>query len=67
MELFFADFLRFSIDDVELGRVTSGKGGFWEFSGFNRHPNIENPWRYGSRMAPFDEKVPTYYGCVIII
>lgn len=50
------DFLRFSIDDVELGRVTPGNGGFWQYGGFNSNPNIENPWRYGSKMAPFDQK-----------
>lgn len=49
--------MRFSIDDMELGRVTPGNGGFWEYGGFNSNPNIENPWRFGSRMAPFDEKV----------
>ncbi|KAL4720820.1 hypothetical protein ACJJTC_004584 [Scirpophaga incertulas] len=50
------DYIKFSIDDVELGRVQPGNGGFWEHGGFNRHPGIENPWRYGSKMAPFDEK-----------
>nr|QFS20852.1 beta-1,3-glucanase [Antheraea pernyi] len=50
------DFLRFSIDDVELGRVTPGNGGFWEHGGFNRFPNLLNPWRYGTKMAPFDQK-----------
>ncbi|GBP73603.1 Beta-1,3-glucan-binding protein [Eumeta japonica] len=50
------DFIRFSIDDVELGRVTPGAGGFWQHGGFNSNPNILNPWRFGSKMAPFDEK-----------
>ncbi|CAH2992139.1 unnamed protein product [Chilo suppressalis] len=49
------NFIRFAIDNVELGRVTPPNGGFWEFGGFNRH-NVENPWRFGSRMAPFDQK-----------
>lgn len=51
--------MRFSIDDLELGRVTPPNGGFWEFGGFNQHPNVENPWRFGSKMAPFDEQVQT--------
>ncbi|KAJ8732109.1 hypothetical protein PYW08_014839 [Mythimna loreyi] len=50
------DYLRISIDDLEVGRVTPGNGGFWQFGGFNSNPNIENPWRFGSKMAPFDEK-----------
>ncbi|XP_063379340.1 beta-1,3-glucan-binding protein-like [Cydia fagiglandana] len=50
------DFLRFSIDDVELGRVTPGNGGFWEYGGFGQGRDISNPWRYGSKMAPFDQK-----------
>lgn len=48
--------MRFSIDDVELGFIDPGSGGFWEFGGFN-DAGVENPWRYGSKMAPFDEKV----------
>ncbi|CAG4937642.1 unnamed protein product [Colias eurytheme] len=50
------EYIRFSIDDVELGRATPGNGGFWEYGGFNRNQNILNPWRYGSKMAPFDQK-----------
>ncbi|KAL0840437.1 hypothetical protein ABMA28_015691 [Loxostege sticticalis] len=50
------DFIRFSIDDEEVGRAVPGSGGFWEFGGFNTNPNIENPWRFGSKMAPFDQK-----------
>lgn len=53
------DYLKFSIDDVETGRIAPGAGGFWElgvssgaFSG-----DIENPWRFASKMAPFDEEV----------
>lgn len=51
------DFIAFSIDDVQLGRITPGNGGFWQHGGFNSNPNILNPWRYGTKMAPFDEKV----------
>jgi hypothetical protein len=42
---------------MPLGRITPGSGGFWEQGGFNRFPNTLNPWRYGSKMAPFDQKV----------
>ncbi|CAH2236983.1 jg9475 [Pararge aegeria aegeria] len=50
------DFLRFSIDNVELGRITPpNNGGLWQFGGFSRS-NYLNPWRFGSKMAPFDEK-----------
>ncbi|CAG9560383.1 unnamed protein product [Danaus chrysippus] len=50
------DFIKFSIDDVELGRVAPGNKGFWEYGGFSKNPNVLNPWRYGSKMAPFDQK-----------
>lgn len=53
----FSDFISFKIDDVELGRVAPPAGGFWSHGGFNSNPNILNPWRYGSKMAPFDQKV----------
>lgn len=56
----FSEFIRFSIDDVELGRIAPGAGGFWEHGGFGNGRNIENPWRYASRMAPFDQKVTNY-------
>ncbi|XP_039748532.1 beta-1,3-glucan-binding protein-like isoform X3 [Pararge aegeria] len=50
------DYIKFCIDDVELGKVDPGKGGFWNYGGFDSNRNILNPWRYGSKMAPFDQK-----------
>ncbi|XP_045764638.1 beta-1,3-glucan-binding protein-like isoform X1 [Maniola jurtina] len=50
------DYIKFSIDNVELGKVDPGKGGFWKYGDFDSNRNIENPWRYGSKMAPFDQK-----------
>lgn len=52
------DFLRFSVDGVEVGTV-QGEG-FWQLGNFNnRAPGLENPWRYGSKIAPFDQEVGT--------
>lgn len=50
--------MRFSIDDVEIGTVEpDDNGGFWEYGGFDNVSNTDDPWQYGSKMAPFDEKV----------
>jgi hypothetical protein len=48
-----SDFIRFGIDDVELGRVTPPAGGFYEFGNFASE-GIANPWTSGGKMAPFD-------------
>lgn len=49
--------ITFSIDDVETGTVAVGEG-FWNRGTFNTSaPGIENPWRSGSPIAPFDQEV----------
>lgn len=54
----FADFISFGVDDVEIGRIDPGPGGFWEYGGFEAAaPGIDNPWRGGTKMAPFDQQV----------
>lgn len=46
----------FKIDDVITQRVDVGDG-FWERGGFGtKFPNIDNPWKSGSPMAPFDQE-----------
>ncbi|XP_077292734.1 beta-1,3-glucan-binding protein-like isoform X2 [Arctopsyche grandis] len=52
------DYLKFSIDGEEIGKVTPPKsGGFWKLGNFETiAPNVENPWRFGTKMAPFDEE-----------
>ncbi|XP_041976668.1 beta-1,3-glucan-binding protein-like [Aricia agestis] len=54
--LWTPDTLTFSIDDVVLGNATPGSNGFWDYGEFQNYPNISNPWRYGSKMAPFDQQ-----------
>ncbi|XP_023948455.2 beta-1,3-glucan-binding protein-like [Bicyclus anynana] len=49
------DFMRFSIDNTELGRITPTNAGLWQFGGFNTSP-FQNPWRFGTKMAPFDQQ-----------
>ncbi|XP_050682164.1 beta-1,3-glucan-binding protein-like isoform X1 [Leptidea sinapis] len=48
------DFLKFCIDNEEIGKAVPGTGGFWEYGKFNN--NDLNPWKYGTKMAPFDQK-----------
>ncbi|KAJ4427900.1 hypothetical protein ANN_23908, partial [Periplaneta americana] len=49
--------IKFSIDDEELGTVTPPEGGFWDVGQFNsRVGATDNPWRYGTKMAPFDKE-----------
>ncbi|KAF4525487.1 hypothetical protein B566_EDAN002345 [Ephemera danica] len=51
------DYLLFKIDNVETGRITPPAGGFYEFGNFAQQaPGSENPWRYGTKMAPFDQE-----------
>lgn len=50
------DFIKFSVDDEETGKVTPPNGGFWELGRFGEE-GIENPWRGStSKMAPFDDE-----------
>ena len=55
IEIFCLDYLKFSLDNVELGTMTPTAGGFWELGGFPA--DVQNPWRYATKMAPFDEEV----------
>ncbi len=51
------DRITFKVDDVETGTV-SANSGFWNRGGFaNNAPGVQNPWRYGEIMAPFDQEV----------
>ncbi|PVD32830.1 hypothetical protein C0Q70_08277 [Pomacea canaliculata] len=47
---------KFYVDDEEILRVDPGPDGFWKFSGLDE-TTYDNPWREGSRMAPFDQEV----------
>lgn len=60
MKLYFkiTDYLRFSVDGGEIGTITPPAGGFWEFGDFgSQTPWAENPWRFATKMAPFDQEV----------
>lgn len=48
------NYIKFSLDNVELGTITPPATGFWDLGGFPA--DIQNPWRFGSKMAPFDEE-----------
>lgn len=43
-----------SINGENLATIDGGDG-FWKRAGFDKL-NMENPWRYGSKMAPFDQE-----------
>ncbi|XP_055607015.1 beta-1,3-glucan-binding protein-like [Uranotaenia lowii] len=48
------DYLRFSIDNEQLLFID---GNFWERGNFEeRAPGVENPWKSGGKMAPFDQE-----------
>lgn len=50
------DHITFSINDIETGTVNVGTG-FWARGNYNiTSPGMDNPWRYGSIMAPFDQE-----------
>lgn len=50
------DNMTFSINDKIIGQVIPSEGGFWEFGQFNTQVgNVDNSWKYGSKMAPFDQ------------
>nr|CAD7439893.1 unnamed protein product [Timema bartmani] len=52
-----SDYLKFSLDNEELGTVTPNDQGFWGLGGFSAiNPTAENPWRFGTKMAPFDQE-----------
>ena len=51
----FVDFMKFSIDNSPLAIITPHAGGLWHFGNFSTH--MENPWRNGAKMAPFDQEV----------
>ncbi|KAG8229243.1 hypothetical protein J437_LFUL007929, partial [Ladona fulva] len=56
------EYMKFSVDDKEVGRVAPKvkSGGLWHFANFpERVPGVENPWRFGTKLAPFDQE-PSY-------
>ncbi|PSN52721.1 Beta-1 [Blattella germanica] len=54
------DHLQFSIDNEVIGTVAPPAGGFWELGQFNSQVGqVDNPWQYGNKMAPFDQPAST--------
>ncbi|XP_018018860.2 beta-1,3-glucan-binding protein-like [Hyalella azteca] len=49
------DDITFYLDDAEILKVDPGTN-FWDFGGL-ASSGYENPWRYGTKMAPFDKEV----------
>uniref|UniRef100_A0A7G3ACI8 Putative beta-13-glucan-binding protein-like isoform x4 n=1 Tax=Lutzomyia longipalpis TaxID=7200 RepID=A0A7G3ACI8_LUTLO len=48
--------IRFYVDGQQIGMVNASTG-FWAKGDFARKaPGTDNPWRYGSTMAPFDQE-----------
>lgn len=45
------NYIAFSVDNQEIGRITPPAGGFYQLGGLSGH----NPWASGSKMAPFDQ------------
>ncbi|XP_045463336.1 beta-1,3-glucan-binding protein-like [Harmonia axyridis] len=49
------DNITFKIDNQTIGTASPPEGGFWEMGDFS-NTNMVNPWRGGSKMAPFDQE-----------
>ncbi|XP_059491029.1 uncharacterized protein LOC132205777 [Neocloeon triangulifer] len=49
------NYIKFSVDNVEIGRTTPPAGGFYQMGGFSNN-GIANPWASGTKMAPFDQE-----------
>ena len=60
---YFLDYIKISVDNVPLTTFNSPNGSFWDFGAFPS--SQENPWRYGSKMAPFDQEVSSAIICWI--
>lgn len=49
--------ITFKVDDVETGTIWADSG-FWNRANFGANaPGVQNPWRHGEIMAPFDQEV----------
>ncbi|ESO82445.1 hypothetical protein LOTGIDRAFT_170077, partial [Lottia gigantea] len=49
------DYIKCFVDDEMTLNVEPDEGGFWKFGEFEKN-NMVNPWRYASKMAPFDQE-----------
>ncbi|XP_056629844.1 uncharacterized protein LOC130440605 [Diorhabda sublineata] len=49
------EYIKFAVDDEEIGRVTPPGGGFWELGNL-ASTGLDNPWKRDSKMAPFDQE-----------
>jgi len=51
------DYIKWSVDDVEVGTVTFPEGGMWEQGNFaNEFPGTANPWEGEHKSAPFNKE-----------
>ncbi|XP_060532734.1 beta-1,3-glucan-binding protein-like [Cylas formicarius] len=48
------DNIAFSVDGVEIGNVKP-EDNFWNYGNL-QNSNLDNPWKAGSKMAPFDQE-----------
>lgn len=52
------DYIQFGINNEVIGKVAPSEGGFWELGQFSSQVGtIDNPWKFGNKMAPFDQPV----------
>ncbi|XP_050515652.1 beta-1,3-glucan-binding protein-like [Diabrotica virgifera virgifera] len=49
------DYIKFSIDDKEVGTIVPPSGGFWQLADLTS-TGLQNPWKNGTKMAPFDQE-----------
>lgn len=49
-----SNYIKFFLDGVQVGQRD---GDFWHLGNFDKRvPGTDNPWRHGTKMAPFDEE-----------
>ncbi|XP_069695969.1 beta-1,3-glucan-binding protein-like [Periplaneta americana] len=49
-------YMRFTLDNVEYGRIDAPADGFWYFGEYDKNPGGDNIWQNGNNMAPFDQE-----------
>jgi hypothetical protein len=58
LSLIIPDSILFSVNNEVIGNVAPSDGGFWEIGKFSSQVGaVDNPWKYGNKMAPFDQPV----------
>ncbi|XP_069695954.1 beta-1,3-glucan-binding protein-like [Periplaneta americana] len=58
-------YMRFTLDYVEYGRIDAPADGFWYFGEYDKNPGGDNIWQNGNNMAPFDQEFTFIFNVAI--